>query len=77
MAQQGFGGANFALNSSPAIFNPESAYAGSLATSNQQNIMDARTATAANRAGMMQGLMGMGGSIVGGMASGGTGFFKG
>jgi len=76
MAQQGFGGANFALNSSPAIFNPESAYAGSLATSNQQNIMDARTATAANRAGMFSGLMGMGGSIVGGMAKGGTGFFS-
>jgi hypothetical protein len=38
--------------------------------------MDARTASAANRAGMMSGLMGMGGSILGGMATGGTGFFK-
>jgi hypothetical protein len=38
--------------------------------------MDARTATAANRAGMMQGLMGLGGSVLGGMAIGGTGFFK-
>lgn len=70
MAQQGFGGAGFTLNSSPALFNPESAYAGSLAASNQQNIMDARTATAANRAGMMQGAMGMLGSI-------GEGFLKG
>jgi hypothetical protein len=77
MAQQGFGGAGFSLDSSPAIFNPESAYAGSLNTQNWQGEMDARTATAANRAGMMQGLMGMGGSIVGGMATGGTGFFKG
>lgn len=75
MAQQGFGGANFALNSSPAIFNPESSYAGSLAASNQQNIMDARTATAANRANMFGGIMGMGGKIIGGMATGGTGFF--
>jgi len=76
MAQQGFGSSGFALDSSPAIFNPESPYAGALAASNQQNIMDARTATAANRAGMFSGLMGMGGSILGGMATGGTGFFK-
>ena len=66
MAQQGFGGAGFALDSSPAIFNPESSYAGSLAASNQQNIMDARTATAANRAGMFGGLMGGLGSFAGG-----------
>ncbi len=67
MAQQGFGGAGFSLDSSPAIFNPESAYAGSLATSNQQNIMDARTATAANRAGMFGGVMGGLGSLGGGL----------
>ena len=70
MAQQGFGGANFALNSSPAIFNPESSYAGSLAASNQQNIMDARTATAANRANMFGGLMGGLGSLGGGLFHG-------
>ncbi len=75
MAQQGFQGAGFTLNSSPAIFNPESAYAGSLAASNQQNIMDARTATAANRANMFGGLMGGAGRVLGGMATGGTGFF--
>ncbi len=63
MAQQGFGGAGFTLNSSPAIFNPESAYAGSLAASNQQNIMDARTATAANRANLLAGGMKMFGSL--------------
>jgi len=73
MAQQGFGGAGFSLESSPAIFNPESAYAGSLNTQNYQGEMDARTATAANRAGMMQGLMSMGGSIIGGgMGQGGA-----
>lgn len=70
MAQQGFGGAGFSLESSPAIFNPESAYAGSLATSNQQNIMDARTATAANRAGMFGGLMSGLGSLGGGLFHG-------
>lgn len=75
MAQQGFGSSGFALDSSPAIFNPESSYAGSLAASNQQNIMDARTATAANRANMFGGLMGGAGRVLGGMATGGTGFF--
>lgn len=70
MAQQGFGGANFALNSSPAIFNPESSYAGSLAASNQQNIMDARTATAANRANMFGGIMGGLGALGGGLFHG-------
>ena len=63
MAQQGFGGAGFTLDSSPAIFNPESKYAGSLAASNQQNIMDARTATAANRANLIAGGMNMFGSL--------------
>ena len=77
MAQQGFGGAGFSLDSSPAIFNPESAYAGSLNTQNWQGEMDARTATAANRAGMMQGLMSMGGSIIGGgMGEGGAFNFR-
>jgi hypothetical protein len=66
MAQQGFGSSGFALDSSPAIFNPESPYSGALAASNQQNIMDARTATAANRANMFGGLMGGLGSFAGG-----------
>ena len=70
MAQQGFGASGFALDSSPAIFNPESAYAGALAGSNQQNIMDARTATAANRASMFGGLMGGLGSLGGGLFHG-------
>jgi len=63
MAQQGFGSSGFALDSSPAIFNPESSYAGSLAASNQQNIMDARTASAANRANLLAGGMKMFGSL--------------
>jgi len=76
MAQQQFGSAGFSLDSSPAIFNPESQYAGALATQNYQGQMDARTATASNRAGVLQGLMGMGGGIIGGMAKGGTGLFR-
>jgi hypothetical protein len=65
-----FGTAGFALQSSPAIFNPESNYAGALNASNQQNIMDARTATASNRAGMFSGMLGMAGSLGGGYLAG-------
>jgi hypothetical protein len=72
-----FNTAGFSLDSSPAIFNPTDPYAGALAASNQQNIMDARMATASNRAGLLSGALGFGGSLFGGMASGGTGFFKG
>ena len=66
-----FNTAGFALDSSPAIFNPESQYAGALAASNQQNIMDARTATASNRANMIGGLFTGLGSMAGGAFSGG------
>lgn len=66
-----FGTAGFALQSSPALFNPESQYAGALAASNQQNIMDARTATASNRANMIGGIFGGLGSLGGGVFSGG------
>lgn len=66
-----FGTAGFALQSSPALFNPESAYAGALAASNQQNIMDARIATASNRANMIGGLFTGLGSMAGGAFSGG------
>lgn len=69
MAQ--FGSGNFALDSSPGLFNPESQYAGNLATQNFQGQMDARTATAANRAGMFSGLIGGLGSAAGGIFSGG------
>lgn len=69
MAQ--FGSGNFALNSSPGIFNPESNYAGNLATQNSQNIMDANSASAANKAGMVSGLFQGLGSLGGGALSGG------
>jgi hypothetical protein len=57
VAQQ-FGTAGFGLDASPAIFNPESAYAGALATQNWQGDMDAKTATAANRAAITSSLFG-------------------
>ena len=52
-AMQQFGSAGFALNSSPGIFNPESNYGGNLATQNSQAQMDARTASAANKAALV------------------------
>ena len=69
MAQQGFGSAGFSLDSSPGIFNPESNYGGNLAAQNSQAQMDARTATAANRAGITSAIIGAVGSTAGGYAS--------
>jgi len=66
MAQFGSGG--FSLDSGPALFNPESQYAGNLATQNWQGTMDARTATAANRANIWSSVLGAGGRIAGGYA---------
>jgi hypothetical protein len=70
MAQQGFNSAGFSLNSSPGIFNPESNYAGQIATQNYQGIMDANAATASNKAGMVQGLFEGLGSVGSGYLAG-------
>ena len=72
-----FGSAGFSLDSSPGLFNPESIYAGNLATQNWQGQMDARTATAANKANIWSSILGGGARVVQGMASGGTGIFRG
>jgi hypothetical protein len=69
VAQQ-FGTAGFGLDASPAIFNPESAYAGALATQNWQGDMDARSATAANKAAMF-------GGALQGLGSFGGGYYRG
>ena len=69
MAQ--FGSSNFALNSSPGIFDPESNYAGNIATQNYQGIMDANAASAANKASMTSGLFQGLGALGGGMMTGG------
>lgn len=65
-----FGTAGFGLDSSPAIFNPESAYAGALNTQNWQGEMDARAATAANQSAMTSGALQ-------GLGSFGGGYFHG
>lgn len=67
-----FGTAGFGLDSSPAIFNPESAYAGALATQNWQGEMDARAATAANQSAMTSALISGGAAMAtGGLSEGG------
>lgn len=58
------------------IFQPESQYNAQLITANRKEAMDAQIANAQSRNALTSGLMGMAGSVVGGMASGGTGFFK-
>ena len=58
-----FGTAGFGLDSSPAIFNPESAYAGALNTQNWQGDMDARAATAANKSAMISNMIQGGASM--------------
>lgn len=60
----------------PQFFQPESQYNAQMITANRKEAMDAQIANAQSRSGLMSGLMGMTGSIIGGMAAGGTGFFK-
>lgn len=67
-------GANQALG--PSLFQPESQYNAQLITANRKEAMDAQIANAQSRNALTSGLMSMAGSVVGGMASGGTGFFK-
>lgn len=67
-------GANQALG--PSLFQPESQYNAQLITANRKEAMDAQIANAQSRNALTGGLMSMAGSIVGGMATGGTGFFK-
>ena len=59
-----------------AMFSPESQYAEDIYNQNYQGQLAARTASAKNRASLIGAGMGAFGSIMGGMASGGTGFFK-
>lgn len=59
------------------IFQPESQYQAQLLTSNRQEQMQAQMANAQRRAGITGGLLSATGMIVGGMATGGTGFFAG
>jgi hypothetical protein len=58
------------------LFQPESQYNAQLITANRKEAMDAQIANAQSQSALTGGLLSMGGSILGGMATGGTGFFK-
>ena len=74
IATQGLGGAQYGLTSGPQLYNPEAGL--SYMLGQQTNQANLQAAQAGARGGLMGGLLGAGGSILGGMASGGTGFFK-
>lgn len=77
-AGQGFaqqGAANTQM-AGPALFNPESSYANNIYGGNQQAQNAANIAQAQANASMIGGALGAVGSIVGGMATGNTGFFR-
>ena len=74
IATQGLGGAQYGLSSGPQLYNPEAGL--SYMLGQQTNQANLQAAQAGARGGLMGGLLGAGGSILGGMASGGTGFFK-
>jgi hypothetical protein len=59
------------------LFQPESQYNAGLITANRKEAMDAQIANAQSRSALTSGLLGAAGSIVGGMATGGVGFFAG
>jgi hypothetical protein len=61
----------------PTYLQPESQYAANIYANNYNGELQARTATAQNKASMTSGLLSAAGSIVGGMATGGVGFFGG
>jgi hypothetical protein len=58
------------------IFQPESQYNSALIGANRQEAMSVNMANQQASNAFTNGLIGMGGSILGGMATGGTGFFK-
>ena len=57
------------------IFQPESQYNAGLITANRKEAMDAQIANAQSKSALTSGLLGLGGKIIGGMATGGVGFF--
>lgn len=63
-------------NLGPSYLQPESQYSANLYSANYNAAMQKAVADAQAKNGFVSGLMGMGGSILGGMATGGTGFFK-
>ena len=76
-AAGGYGGQAMSMGQSlgPKIFNPESQMAMDITQGNQQRQLAVAQANAAASNAMKTGMMNMAGSIVGGMARGGTGLF--
>lgn len=62
-AGQGFGGQAMGMQGGPALFNPESSYAGNIYNQNYQGEMAARSATAANRSALTGAVIGAVGKI--------------
>lgn len=58
------------------IFQPESQYNSALIGANRQEAMSVKMANQQASNAFTNSLIGMGGAVVGGMATGGTGFFK-
>lgn len=58
------------------IFQPESQYNSALIGANRQEAMSVKMANQQASNALTNSLIGMGGAVVGGMATGGTGFFK-
>lgn len=77
-AAQGYGAQGMGMGQAlgPRIYQPESQMAQDIFGGNQQTALAVSQANAANSNAFKTGLMSMGGSILGGMATGGTGFFK-
>lgn len=59
----------------PVYLQPESQYAANLYSANQNAQLQANIATAQNKSALTSGLLSAAGSVVGGMATGGTGLF--
>ena len=74
IAQQGMGQAGYGLSAGPHLYSPEAGLNYMLGQQGQQASLAAAQAGA--KGGLMGGLLGAAGSVVGGMASGGTGFFR-
>jgi hypothetical protein len=73
MGQQMYGGSQFGLDAGPQLYSPESGLSYMLGQqTNQANLAAAQAGASAKKSA---GLFGAAGSIIGGMASGGTGFF--
>ena len=75
VAQSTFGGAQYGLSAGPGVaFNPEAGLGYMLGQQPNQATIPAEQAK--SRPGLTSGLLGGLGSVLGGMASGGTGFFR-